>query len=336
MKKKKVTLFFRKLRSTGNFSIESSFGRMVQCFPVDSAYVLHTFFSSYFSNGVVSRIKGILEARKNIGDINHVTGDVHYMVLGLPADTTILTIHDCGLLAHQNVFIRRILKLLWLDLPVRHCRYVTAVSEATKSDIIKYTNCSPDKVVVIPTIVPDNFKFVDKKFNVSCPRILHIGLAENKNFGRHVQALAGMVCHLHIIGKLENEHIDFLMKHNISYSYEYNINQDEIQRAYAECDILLFASTLEGFGMPIIEAQIVGRVVVTSNISSMPEVASDAACLVDPYDVSSIRSGIEKIIKDEAYRTSLIKKGVNNVSRFDAKNVSLQYEKLYERMSDRL
>ena len=79
-------------------------------------------------------------------------------------------------------------------------------------------------------------------------------------------------------------------KHNsISYTEQWGLSDQEILQHYRDCDMVVFASTYEGFGMPIIEGNATGRPVVTSNICSMPEVAGAAACLVDPFDCSSIR-----------------------------------------------
>lgn len=327
-----VVLFFRKRREDGNFSIETSFRRMMEAFPPDSWFRLRAVESGFYSNGVMRRLLGMLEAARRAGDVNHVTGDVHFLVLGLPGGRTVLTIHDCGFMRHRNPIVRRILKWLWLDLPVRHCRYVTAVSEATRQDILRYSGCAPDKVIVIPTVISDEFSPVPRSFNEVCPRILHIGLAPNKNFARHVEAIAGLSCELHIVGKVLDEHKRLLDKHRIRFTSENNINQDEMRRAYAESDLLLFASTLEGFGMPILEAQSVGRPVVTSNLSSMPEVAGAGACLVDPGDVASIRAGVERVIGDPSYRESLIRAGFDNAARFRADAVARQYEVLYRRI----
>ncbi len=324
-----VQLFFRKPRFTGNFSIETSFDRMARSFPSRSLFNLRKHVLSQYSNGLLPRIQNILEARNHRGDINHITGDVHYIALGLPGKRTILTIHDCGLMNHPNRWARLILKWLWLDWPVRHCRYVTAVSQATKHDIIRYTGCSPEKVIVIPTVIDDIFHPVEKVFNEQHPRILHIGLAPNKNFERHVAAIAGLDCHLHVIGKLDSPCLRMLADYRIKYTSEYNISVEGMLRAYAQCDILLFASTLEGFGMPILEAQSVGRPVVTSQLSSMPEVAGGAACLVDPYSTESIRNGVIRIIQDHDYREALVSRGFLNIKRFSPDAVARQYESLY-------
>ena len=79
--------------------------------------------------------------------------------------------------------------------------------------------------------------------------------------------------------------------------------------------MLTFVSTYEGFGLPILESQATGRPVVTSNVSSMPEVAGDAACLVNPYDADSIREGILRVINDDAYRKDLMGEKVWQMSQ---------------------
>ena len=329
-----VTLFFRKNRGAGNFSIETSFSETEKHFSKTGRFALRRFESSYLSNGLWNRIRAIAEARRSASDINHVTGDVHYLALGLPGQSTILTIHDCGFLNRPDSLKRRILKWIWLDLPVRHCRYVTAVSQATKSDIIRLTGCPENKAIVIPTTVPKILKRQSAPFHTDCPRFLHIGSAPNKNLARHAEALSGIHCHLHIIGRMCEKDHQILQKQGIDYSHVFNISTAELQAAYATCDALLFASTLEGFGMPIVEAQTVGRPVITSNCSSMPEVAgTGGAVFVDPYNVDSIRKGIKQLIGDEALRRSLIETGFENIKHFDAETIARQYEALYETMA---
>jgi glycosyltransferase involved in cell wall biosynthesis len=98
---------------------------------------------------------------------------------------------------------------------------------------------------------------------------------------------------------------------------------------YVECDIMTFVSTYEGFGMPILEAQSTGRVVITSNISSMPEVAGLGAHLVDPMDVTSIRNGIVKLINNSTYRNELIANGYENIKRYNPDLIASMYEDIY-------
>ena len=121
-----------------------------------------------------------------------------------------------------------------------------------------------------------------------------------------------------------------LKENQIDYNVSKNLTNEEVFEKYRNCDILSFVSTYEGFGMPIVEANAIGRVVVTSNLLSMPEVAGDAAHLVDPFDIGSIRQGIVKVIKDEHYRESLIRNGYQNRKRFDVNKIANQYVEIYQ------
>ena len=167
------------------------------------------------------------------------------------------------------------------------------------------------------------------------PRILQVGAAHNKNIPRLVEALEGIPCILEIIGKKQDQYESMLQARKIQYEYTSGLSDEEMVRRYEEADIIALASTYEGFGMPILEGQTVGRPVITSNVFSMPEVAGDAACIVDPFDVRSIRQGILKIINDQEYRNSLIEKGFENVKRFQAETIALQYFELYKYVANR-
>ena len=86
-----------------------------------------------------------------------------------------------------------------------------------------------------------------------------------------------------------------LQKHKIDYENVYNLTEQEVLEKYINCDIVSFVSLHEGFGMPIIEGQSIGRPILTSNITPMKEIASNGgAILVNPWDVKSIRMVIKK------------------------------------------
>jgi len=121
-----------------------------------------------------------------------------------------------------------------------------------------------------------------------------------------------------------------IQKFCISHEILSGLTNNELIEQYQQCDMLSFVSLLEGFGLPILEAQSTGRPVITSNLSSMPEVAGRGACLVDPYNVGSIREGILKVIKDSEYRETLIAEGLENVKRFNIETVTQQYIELYQ------
>jgi glycosyltransferase involved in cell wall biosynthesis len=131
---------------------------------------------------------------------------------------------------------------------------------------------------------------------------------------------------------LNDEYIQLLEKHNIDYSNASNLTDKQIVEEYRNCDIVNFCSTHEGFGMPIIEAQATGRLVVTSRISPMKEVAGDGAYLVNPYDVSSIRNAYIEIISDAKLRQNLIEKGLKNIKKYQVNNITKQHLHLYQQI----
>ena len=311
-----------------HYSIEALFEAIRAHFPEGVKVEVAT--CPHLSQGLWPRLKNLWFAKQSRGDINHITGDVHYLAMGLPRRHTILTIHDLGFLRQSNPVLRKILFWFWLKWPVARVQYVTTISEATKRDILQHLpGCPPEKIRVIPNPVLPFFKSIPKPFPDDNPTILLVGTKANKNIPRILEALEDIPCRIQIIGEKKPDIIDLFHTYKRPHTWREHLNEAELLQAYASSDLLLFASTLEGFGMPILEAQMVGRPVITSHISSMPEVAGEGACLVDPYDIASIREGVLRVIRDADYREELVKLGRENVKRFEARAVAEQYAELY-------
>ncbi len=124
-----------------------------------------------------------------------------------------------------------------------------------------------------------------------------------------------------------------LQQSNVEYSNVFNLSNKEVVKEYENCDIVNFPSLFEGFGMPIIEGQAVGRPVLTSNILPMKSVAGEGAVLVNPESVESIKNGYIKIITNENFRNNLVNKGVLNVKRFQLNTVTDLYLDLYKNLN---
>ncbi len=234
-------------------------------------------------------------SRNNRSDVYHITGDIHYVAFGLPRRRTLLTIHDCVFLYQTRGIKRRILKQLFLDGPVRRCALVTTISEATRRDILRFTGCAPEKVVVIPNPVSGSIANVPRPFRSGHPVILFLGITPNKNLLRVIPALEGIDCQLHIVGVLPQVEKDLLSRHGIDYRQSAHLTDRELAACYADADLVLFPSTFEGFGLPILEAQKAGRPVITSDLSPMKEIAAGTACLVavhtDLFSTVQVRFG---------------------------------------------
>jgi glycosyltransferase involved in cell wall biosynthesis len=327
-----VTFFHRK-PGRGHFSLETYFDIIRKELPhtVRSKVV----YSTFFSRGLFKRVYNVVDAAFKQSDVNHITGDIHYIACFLKKRKTILTILDCGHFQYLKGLKLSVFKYFWYTLPAKKSRYITTISEATKQDFLKHVNYNPDDVKVIPICISPLFKRIDKKFNKDNPRILQLGTAFNKNIQRLAAALEGINCELVIVGKLSNEVVNSLEENRIKYTnLDRSLTDIEIIDEYKKADIVTLISTLEGFGMPIIEANAVGRVAITGNITSMPEVAGDAAHIVDPFSVSEMHEGFLKIINDEAYRSQLIENGFKNTARYQKETIVKQYLTLYDSISN--
>ena len=293
----KVVWYFRKKRPLGNFSIENSFRELLPHFE-GSEWDIEWREASWFSEGILNRFWIALEARRLDAEIVHITGDINFAALFLRRRKAVLTIHDNGFLEEHSGWKRWLMKKIWLDWPLKRCDRVVAVSNATKRSILEHTNYPEDQIEVIHTVVPSHFKPRNVLPNNPKPVVLHIGLAPNKNLKGHAEAIQGMDVLLHIIGEPSEADHAMLQSMGIDYEWKSKLSDAEMQEAYATSDVLLFCSTLEGFGMPILEAKAVGLPVITSDIEPMNEVGKGWATLVAPNNPLAIQSGIESILSE--------------------------------------
>lgn len=323
--KPKVLFIERKPLSSG--SIERVFRKV--------ARHLHDEFDVEFQSlpygyGITAIVKNLLFYRPPPADVYHVTGDVHYISLVLPGRKTVLTVHDLVALRRRTGLRRPVLKKLFFDGPVNRARHITAVSPSTREELAQVTGVTAERIDLIENPVDDCFRPGDaKSFNAECPTVLHIGTAENKNLARLITAVTGVNCRLRIIGELDEKTCESLKQNSVNYDNAVGLDDAGMVEEYRNADIVSFCSTYEGFGLPIVEAQAVGAVVITSNLSPMKEVAGAGALLVDPYDPEDIRAAIERLTHDADYRNSLINAGFANIERFGGAAVAKKYAAIY-------
>lgn len=221
-------------------------------------------------------------------------------------------------------------RIVWYELPMRKADLITVISEKTRKDLADKIGYGNNKIKVVGNFVNDAFTYCPTTFNKTLPQLLFIGSTVNKNLDRVLKAVQGLDCTLQIVGRLTEQQQQYISEHSINATISFDLALPQLVKKYQEADMVLFPSLYEGFGMLIIEANAVGRPVLTSNIAPMKDVAANAACLVDPHSVNSIREGIKKIIEDDGYRESLIMNGLNNAALYSLDKVTNDYLTLYE------
>lgn len=324
----KVNLFYRAKRETAN-SIEMLFQNLDPHMLNHEVHVLPHIGASPWA-----LLANCWYAFRHRADVNLITGEVYYIALALGRNT-IATYHDVGSAMHGSLLNRLLSKWLFFSLPMHICRRVVAISEQTRQELIKIVPSADKKIVVIDNPVSTQLSYKEHRFNSSKPCILHIGTKANKNLERVIEALKGIACRLVIVGKLTDEQQACLEASGIEHTVLCNLAYEQIVKLYEECDIVSFPSLYEGFGMPLIEGNAVGRPVVAGDIPILRHVGEQSACYVNPYSVSAIREGFKRLIDDAAYRDMLCTKGMENVKRFSTPAIAEKYNKVIAELLNR-
>ena len=294
---------------------------------VDSIYLP---IPNYSLKGLWKNIRYVQEyCKKNNYGAIHITGAEHYLLPFLRNKRTIITVHDFGFFTNNKLSYKNIVKYLFWIKTLPLASHVTFISEKSKNEGLGLVKLREGKYSVIMNPVATEFKTQKKNINIHCPTILQIGTGSNKNIESTAIALKGFPCKLRIIGKLTDKQKFILNLYNITYECKSNLTDEEILQEYNNCDIVNFPSLYEGFGMPIIEGQSIGRPVLTSNLSPMKEIAADSAILVDPTCPESIRKGFEALLKDSLI---YIEKGLENIKRFSLQHISKEYFEIYNKI----
>ncbi len=345
-----LTLIYRK-RNPAFFSIEKVFDVVAKEANAGGIDRVEKLEMPFTSRGIFSIIFNLLYLSRFKKGLFHITGDVHYAIIALPKDRTILTIHDLVFLHTYSGLRRALLKWIFLDLPVKKAKYITTISEKSKQEILDYTNCDPEKILVIPNPVDPIFA-TSTSLNFSQPpqplagklnplpsagrfnpaTILFLGTKPNKNLELTIAALFGLDLHLRIIGELTRKQEEMLAKFKINYSDVFSISPEQLVDEYRNASVILFPSTYEGFGLPVIEGFQAERTVITSDISPMKEVAGDAALLVDPYSVASIREAVINLLSNHQRQMELVEAGKEKVVNYQPAFIAGLYQNLWRKL----
>lgn len=209
-----------------------------------------------------------------------------------------------------------------LNLVEKEIDIVIAVSNTTKNDLMEVSNIPSEKIRVIyegPTKKfvkqdEENIKKFKQKYNLPDNFVLAIGgVGERKNLSRIKEAAKGK--NLVITG------VDIPW-----------VDTEELDLLYQSADVLIYCSLYEGFGLPLVDAFYCGLPVITSNVSSMKEIAGDGALLVNPLGVEEIRKNLDLLLKDKQLRSDLIRKGTARSKEFSWEKCAQETEDVYKKL----
>ncbi len=325
------TRLFLRRPYPGLYSIERLFGALLPHLEAEARTLPEP------SVGVRGRGRNLAFVRRERarGGANHISGDVNYVALALPRRGLVITVHDLATLERLRGVRLAVFRTLWFALPLRRAAVVTTVSEAVREDVERRFPFVRGRVRTVPNPLLPEFAAAPRPWPGSGEgpvRVLLIGRAWNKNLERQARALAevargGREIHVTLVGEPSEELRGTLA--GLDHAVRSDLTDAETLAEYRGCDVLLFASLHEGFGMPIVEAQATGRPVITSDRGAMREVAGGAALLVDPEDEGAIRGAIETLLSDAELRERLVAAGLENARRYTVEAVAALYRDAY-------
>ena len=277
----------------------------------------------------------------------------HYVLPPLTPCRSIVTIHDCIHLMFPQYLPNRLAYLYaktFLHIASRRSNRILTVSESSKKDIVRLLNVPQEKVTVIYNAIDERFRKepdeeavwkVRERYQLHDPFILYTGnIKPHKNLERLIDAFYRLrrngLTHVRLliigdeISKYPNlrraVHRYQLHKHVRFLGY---VSNDLLAVLYRLADVFAFPSLYEGFGLPPLEAMAIGAPVVTSNVSSLPEVVGDAALLIDPLDPDSIADGLRRVLTDSSLREELRIKGFAQARKYSWDRSVSHVRKIY-------
>lgn len=258
----------------------------------------------------------------------------HYLPIFAPKKS-VVSILDVSYLYFPELFKKKDLIQLkkWTKYSAIKSMKILTISESSKSDIIKEYGVKESKVKVIypgiNKVLSSRYRVLsmeelNKKFGVNGKYILFVGtLQPRKNITRLIEAYSKLDTdtQLVIVGRRGWQYEEILAspeKYNVKDRVLFleNVTDEELPAVYRNAHFFILPSLYEGFGIPVLEAMNYGTPVITSNVSSLPEVGGDAVLYVDPNDTMDISSKMKKLLSDDSLRRQLIEKGKKQVEKF--------------------
>ena len=293
-------------------------------------------------------------------DIYHIIdpAEAHavYRLRRRPGKKVVVTCHDLINFHNQynlqgSVQLPLVSRRLWLWAVhgMGQADHVVSVSAATAQETTRLLDIPAHKITVTPNGVDPAFQptspevaaAIRQRHGIAADTLCLLNVGSNhprKNILIILKALRKLkqqglpVCFWKVSADFTDEQKAYIQEHNLASSVVYlgKPDPEELVQFYGAADILIAPSLQEGFGLTILEAMATGTPVITSNVSAMPEVAGDAAILVNPHQEDAIASAVHTLHQDPAYRHKLTEKGLTRAQQFTWKATAEQVAQVYE------
>jgi glycosyltransferase involved in cell wall biosynthesis len=293
-----------------------------------------------------------LDLRRERIDLFHAP---HYVLPPLTPCKSVVTIHDCIHLRFPQYLPSRLgyayaRSSMWMA--THRANRVLTVSEASKRDILRYFHIPERRIDVIYNAIddrlgetpqPDEIERVRDRYQLNAPFVLYAGnIKPHKNLERLIEAFYMLrqdpdLTHvkLLIIGDEISKYATLrravhrykLHKHVRFFGF---VPDKTLAVLYRLARVFVFPSLYEGFGFPPLEAMASGTPVITSNVSSLPEVVGDAALLIDPMDAAAIAQAMRRVLMDSELREELRQRGLRRVKEFSWERSVRRVREIYD------
>src|SRR5829696_3140339 len=282
----------------------------------------------------------------------------HYVLPPLVRCKSVVTIHDCIHLMFPQYLPNKFAygyARASISLAARHATRVMTVSESSKRDILRFVDTTPEKIDVIYNAYDERFAIdpreedvvrVVERYQLQTELVLYAGnVKPHKNLERLIEAF-------YLVRKRGLDHLKLVLigdeisryaalrravhQHQLHKYVRFlgYMPEETLAVMYRLAGVFVFPSLYEGFGLPPLEAMASGTPVVTSNVSSLPEVTGDAAILVDPHDVGAIEYGMRRVLTDPALAAEMRAKGLIRARHFSWAQSVRRVREIYGEVAD--
>ena len=281
---------------------------------------------------------------------------IHYTTPLFAPCKRVITFHDMTffLFPEKHVFIKKIFFRVIIPFSAKKANRLIAVSESTKKDIETILGIDGGKIDVVYETIDKIFRPIEKSFAISQIKekykikdkfILYVGVLEpRKNISTLIKAYANLIFgnkinhQLIIVGKKGwgcQEIFKIVQNLNLSKKVIFTgyLSEKELVFLYNGADLFVYPSLYEGFGIPPLEALACGTPVLSSNISSIPEVVGEEGILVNPHNIEEISESMYRVLTDEKLRNVLKEKGIRRAKEFSEEKLAKKTIEVYKKVT---